>query len=249
MQYSQSNLSKLGLLASLLILFLTACVPGSDLASRTFQMGPDVQVLDTEATRRAVFVGDVSSNAIICAESPPEVASGGTLGLGLSIPDTVDANANASEELIQLAKTTAALSILREQVEMLCFLTNYSRENLSNAQVARLFEGIVEASSKLAAVEVALAEANLAQAESEQTVAITEAINSILANFDIVDDRDMEAALEVTPNSLSGPEPLNQPLSSEGLGVTGKPTLTTTEFLELLKTMMSPEEVEERFGN
>ncbi len=223
-------------------LFLTACVPGSDLASRTFQMGPEVRVLDTEATRRAVFVGDISSNAIICAESPPEVVVGGTLGFGLNIPDTVDANATASEALLQLAKTTAALSILREQVEMLCFLTNYSRENLSNEQVARLFEGIIEASSKLAAVEVALAEANLAQAESEQTVAMTEAINSILANFDIVDDRMIEAALEIAPNSLAA-----QPLSMSTDEV--KPTLTKSEFFELLRSMMSADEVEERFGN
>jgi len=242
MQYFQI---KLALLASLLLLFLTACVPGSDLASNTFRLGPDVEVLDTEATRRAVFVGDVSSNAIICAESPPEVASGGTLGFGVNITDLGDANANASEDLVQLAKTTAALSILREQVEMLCFLTNFSRENLSNEQVARLFEGIIEASSKLAAVEVALAEANLAQAESEQTVAITEAINSILANFNIVDGADIETRLDVTPNSLSGP----QPLSNEALVIGDKPTLTKTEFFELLKSMMSSEEFDERFGN
>ena len=246
MKYIQQNVQfKLGLLASVLLLLLTACVPGSDLASRTFQLGPDVQVLDSEATRRAVFVGDVSSNAIICAESPPEVAAGGTLGLGLNIPDTVDATANASEELVQLAKTTAALGILREQVEMLCFLTNYSRENLTNVQVARLFEGIIEASSKLAAVEVALAEANLAQAQSEQTVAITEAINAILGNFDIVDDALVEAARDVTPNSLAGP----QLLSSEGTIDNFRPTLTKTEFFDLLKSMMSLEEFEKRFGN
>lgn len=242
MQYFQI---KLYLLLSLLLLFLTSCVPGSDLASNTFQLGPDVEVLDTEATRRAVFVGDVSNNAIICAESPPEVATGGTLGFGLNIPNTVDANANATEELVQLAKTTAALSILREQVEMLCFLTNFSRENLSNEQVARLFEGIIEASSKLAAVEVALAEANLAQAESEQTVAITEAINSILANFDIVDDSLVEAAREVSPNSLGGPQPLSSDVAIESL----KPTLTKAEFFDLLRSMMSVEEFEERFGN
>jgi hypothetical protein len=126
---------------------------------------------DYDASRRgAILVPHYQKkNIAICAEPSPDVA--------LEVLDKFKADvavnevkagaeAEVQEKVIQLAKRSQTLMFLRESLYRLCELSlNYQ---LDDKEVQKLYEKVIDAAGKMAAVELLNAEQSKIEAETKQ---------------------------------------------------------------------------------